>query len=255
MMAFDLAKLRSQITSNQIPDTVALKMLDDIVVRLDQWPMTTCCEDERWQYHDLQVEDSPHVWNGMVHAYTGLPVPSVWNSYRSLRIVVTNARQRLSLRLPNSDGAQGLQESQFLAIKRQMTSDICATIPCQLGQGYPAYNSPHVLVTAYNSIWPLLLAAQSAMERVEESSRNRQALDIHRSERVYDSFSEAEAQMLWIFGRFDYISHSVGLRWANSLLRTLPGYAKVRENVPRSSYAGESVGWAPPIATSSKRNS
>ena len=228
MMAFDLAKLRSQISSNQISETVALEMLNDIVVRLDQWPMTTCCENERWQYHDLQVEDSPHVWNGMVHAYTGLPVPSVWNSYRSLWLVVTKAKQNLSARLPVSDGAQVRRDSRFRAIKQQMTDEICATIPCQLGHAYPAYTSLHVLVTAYNSIWPLLLAAQCAMERVEECSRNRESLVSDRSERAGDSFSAAQAQMLWIFGRFDYISNSIGLRWANSLLHALPGYCKAR---------------------------
>ena len=227
MIAFDLASVRSRIKLNQISDLVAMEMLNDIVIRLDQWPITTLFADERWQYHDVQVENSPHVWNGMVHAYTGFPVPSVWNSYRSLRMIAADIQQSLILSMPDIDGAGILQKS-LRSIKQQMTDDICATIPCQLGHADRAYNSSHVLVTAYNSIWPLLLAAKCTMERLEDCSSGREPFDSLQTNETCDSFSAAHGQMLWILGRFDFITNSLGLRWANSLLDTLPGRSKVR---------------------------
>ena len=231
MIAFDLASVRSRIKQNQISGLAAIEMLNDIVVRLDQWPIATLFADERWQYHDVQVENSPHVWNGMVHAYTGFPVPSVWNSYRSLRMIAADIQQSLILSMPDIDGAGILQKS-LRSIKQQMTDDICATIPCQLGHADRAYNSSHILVTAYNSIWPLLLAAKCTMERLEDCSSGREPFDSLQTNETCDSFSAAHGQMLWILGRFDFITNSLGLRWANSLLDTLPGRSKVRGVFP-----------------------
>ena len=230
MIAFDLASVRSRIKLNRISDLAAMEMVNEVGVRLDQWPITTLFADERWQYHDIQVEDSPHVWNGMVHAYTGFPVPSVWNSYRSLRIIAAEIQQCLSLRLPDSNRTRLVQKS-LRAIKQQMTDDICATIPCQLGHADGAYNSPHVLVTAYNSIWPLSLAAKCIIEILEECSSGRELFNGQQTDETWDSFPIVQRQMLWILGRFDFITNSIGLRWANSLLDTLPGRSNGSEVV------------------------
>lgn len=228
MISFELATVKSKIKMDHISDLVAMDMLNVIHQRLEQWPVTAWCTDERWQYHELQVDDSPHVWNGMVHAYSGLPMPSVWNSYRSLRIIVTNMQHLLSLRVPNSTEIQRILNSRVRATHRQMTNDICATIPCQLGHASPAYNSPHVLVTAYNSIWPLLLAANCASERVAEYQQSSDCLQHVESEELRDTFSAAKAQMIWILNRFDYISNFTGIRWAISLIDTLPRIASAR---------------------------
>jgi hypothetical protein len=79
------------------------------------------------------------------------------------------------------------------AIKRQMIDDICATIPCQLGHAGPAYNSPRVLVTAYNFIWLLSLAAKCAMDRLEEGGRVQESLDSQQTDETCDDFSVARS--------------------------------------------------------------
>jgi hypothetical protein len=107
-----------------------------------------------------------------------------------------------------------------------MTDDICATIPCQLGHADGVYNSPHVLVTAYNSIWPLSLAAKCIMEILEECSSGRDLFDDQQTDETWDGFHIVKRKMLWILSRFDFITNSIGLRWANSLLDTLPGRSK-----------------------------
>ena len=140
--------------------------INEIDRRMIQWSIDTMAHDEAWRYYDLQVDDSPHVWNGMVHAYAGLPAPGVWNSYRSIRIMVTRTQELMSQRFNPSPADQAAARTYFRAVRRQLTDEICATIPCCLGQAQPAFSSPCVLITAYNSIWPLFFAGTCVLERI-----------------------------------------------------------------------------------------
>ncbi|KAF2723541.1 hypothetical protein K431DRAFT_24043 [Polychaeton citri CBS 116435] len=225
VISIDLATLRSKVERDMISDTDAIAAINDIYNRTVQWSFNTTNTDERWRYHDLQVDDSPHVWNGMVHAYSEALAPSVWNTYRSMRILATRTQQFLSLRLHQSDEERERQQSYFRTVRRQLTNDICATVPCQLGHASPAFTSPYVLVTAYNTIWPLFQAGACVLERIgyrlpmEGGYFCADEADLSSA-----GSSAAVAQFRWIVRRFEYISKSIGLRWADGIAAILPGH-------------------------------
>lgn len=196
--------------------------INDIDTRMVQWSIDTLANESRWRYFDLQVDDSPHVWNGMVHSYVGFPSPGVWNMYRGVRIMVTRTQELLVQRCNPSPLARQTQHSYFRAIRRQLTNEICATVPVSLGHSQPAFTSPCLLITAYNSIWPLFFAGTCVLERISQSAGNITS----------DAGSSAAmAQLAWILGRFDFISQEVGLRWADGVAATLRGDFKIHDDI------------------------
>lgn len=217
-LCYDFAKLENKLKLNTISDEDALSEISKIDTRMVQWTIDTPASDQRWQYFDLQVDDSPHVWNGMVHSYVGFPGPGVWNMHRAVRIMMTRTQELLALRFSPSPSARQTQHSYFRAIRRQLTDEICATVPVALGHAQPAFSSPCVLVTAYNTIWPLFFAGTCVLERIGQSYGNKAS---------NAKSSAAMAQLAWILGRFDYISKEVGLRWADGVAATLRGDFKI----------------------------
>lgn len=95
MISFEFAALRPRIRSNCITPSEALKAVMQIDLRLMQWSQDTMNPRDNWHYRDLEVPESIHVWNGIVHAYGSHPAPSVWNTYRSVRIMVTRTQEQL----------------------------------------------------------------------------------------------------------------------------------------------------------------
>lgn len=223
-ICYDYAKLEHKLKINQISDEQALAEVADIDRRMVQWSIDTVATEERWRYYDLQVDDSPEVWNGMVHAYACLPAPGVWNMCRGVRIMVTRTQELLALRFNPSPAARQSQHSYFRAIRRQLTDEICATIPVSLGHSRPAFSSPCVLITAYNSIWPLFFAGTCVLERIGQSASNG-------NNAMNASSSAAIAQLAWILGRFDFISQHIGLRWADGVAATLRGDFNLHDTV------------------------
>jgi hypothetical protein len=223
-ICYDFAKLENKMKLNQISDEEALTQVNDIDTRLVQWSVDTMENHEYWRYYDLQVDDSPHVWNGMVHAYAGLPCPGVWNTFRGVRIMVTRAQEHLAIRFSPSPAARQSQHAYFRAVRRKLTDDICATIPVSLGHAEPAYSSTCVLITAYNSIWPLFFAGTCILERIGRAAGKSAPGSSSAS-------SAAMAQLAWILERFDYISKELGLRWADGVAATLRGDFKIHDDI------------------------
>jgi hypothetical protein len=223
-ICYDFAKIENRMKLNKISDEDALIAVNDIDTRLVQWSIDTMANQDSWRYYDLQVDDSPHVWNGMVHAYSGLPCPGVWNTFRGVRIMVTRAQEHLATRFSPTAAARQSQHAYFRAVRRKLTDEICATIPVALGHAQPAFSSSCVLVSAYNSIWPLFFAGTCILERIGRSAGK----NIHQSN---STSSAAMAQLVWILERFDYISKELGLRWADGVAATLRGDFKIHDDI------------------------
>jgi hypothetical protein len=237
-ICYDYGKLENKLKLNKISDEDAMTQINDIDTRMVQWSIDTLANESRWQYFDLQVDDSPHVWNGMVHSYVGFPSPGVWNMYRGVRIMVTRTQELLAHRFHPSPTARQAQHSYFRAIRRQLTDEICATVPVALGHAQPAFSSPCVLVTAYNSIWPLFFAGTCVLERIGQSAGNTAS---------NTGSSAAMAQLAWILGRFDFISQEVGLRWADGVAATLRGDFKIHDNIMPTQPPREEVARTPEL--------
>lgn len=225
-LVLDFAVLRAKMRTREIPDVVAAKEASELEGRFLQWQIDTSANDERWQYYEMEVPDSEHVWDGKVHAYSCHPAPTAWNTWRNVRIMLSRTQEWLCRRLDFSDDERQQQMQYFRKTRRQLTDDICATIPVQLGHSSPAYSSPCVLITAYGSIWPLFFAGTCAFERVGQSS-----VSFSNGEPRLTQTSAAAAQAMWLLDRLKYVSEVVGLKWADGVAATLKGDFHVYETL------------------------
>jgi hypothetical protein len=221
---FEFAVLRANIRYKTVPDNLAASQAAELERQIIEWQVETPKSDERWRYYDMEVDDSEHVWGNMVHSYWGLPVPSAWITIRNVRIMLTRTQEMLCRRLSFSETEHEEQMQYFRQTRRQLTDEICATIPSMLGHASPAFSSPCILITAYAAIWPLFFAGTCALERVGTGAYwilNNKTLP------PGQTANKAAAQALWIISRLEYISTHVGLRWADGVLAVLRGDFKV----------------------------
>ncbi|KAK4954932.1 hypothetical protein LTR10_007124 [Elasticomyces elasticus] len=221
-ICFDFARIRARIEMRTIDDAEALSQVNEIDRRMVQWSIDTLASaGEFWRYSVVEVEETPHIWNGVVHVYAGHPAPSVWNTHRSIRIMVTRSQEWLCRRLKFFTAEEREEQlAYFRKVRRQMTDDICAGTPAALGQAPSPCSSPAILISAYGAVWPLFFAGTCALERLGTTK--------------WDAFkspppdaaprsSAAAAQAAWLVGRLQFISDVVGLRWATGIAAALQG--------------------------------
>jgi hypothetical protein len=226
---FDFADLRAHMRFRRIPPPQAAAQASELEKQFMQWELDTMAYDERWTYFEMDVNDSEDIWDGRVHSYTCLPAPTVWNTYRNMRIMLTRTQEWLCRRLPLSDLELDEQLQYFRTIRRQLTDEICATIPVSLGTPLPAFTSPCVLVSAYGAIWPLFFAGTCALERLDPRAMS----VIIKGEPLPPGqmSNKAGAQAAWILGRLEYISNVIGLKWADGVAAVLRGDFKVAQHL------------------------
>ena len=232
LVCINFAVLRSKIRSYEIDDATAAHQASELERDFIQWEMDTLASSELWRYHEIEVPDSEHVWDGRVHSFTGHPGPTPWNTYRAMRIMLSRTQEMLCRRFQFSEAEREEQMQYFRKARRQLTDDICASVPVALGHASPAYSSPCVLITAYGSIWPLFFACTCALERVGPGAWS---ILNNGSNQPGRSTSAVAAQAKWIIGRLEYISKNVGLKWADGVVATLRGDFKILKNIDNSS--------------------
>lgn len=177
--------MRHKFRIRVISDADAMSTARIIEQRMIQWSIDTMASGFLWRYQDVQVEGSPHVWNGTLHGYSGWPaIPSVWNMYaepadipfqtaqtyantytllcryRTIRIMLTRTQEQVLRRFQLPDKDVEAQVAYLKSVRQTQADDICATTPTQLGHASPAPNSPCILTSAYASIWPLFFAGK-----------------------------------------------------------------------------------------------
>ncbi|KAI7523881.1 hypothetical protein KC331_g18411, partial [Hortaea werneckii] len=239
-LSFEFAKLRADIAHGRIPDSASASICADIDRQMIQWASFTLSAGQAavWNYHELDVPESPHVWNGMVHAYAQSPAPGVWNTYRVIRILVTRSQELLCRRLKHTftNAEQEEQAAYFRRVRRQMTDEICAGVPPMLGHAGPkALNSSCPLTSAYSSIWPLFFAGTCALERIGPECWEASLSSASESTTSAQRTSAASAQAGWVLGRLEYISRVMGLRWAEGIAAVLRGDFRLhRDLLPES---------------------
>lgn len=81
LITMDYTTLRHKFRIRAISDANAMSTARSIEERMIQWSIDTMGSGTTiWAYREVKVPESPHVWNGMVHGFSGWPgVPSVWN--------------------------------------------------------------------------------------------------------------------------------------------------------------------------------
>lgn len=226
-LCFDFASLRARIRFRQISDEEAAEAASELERQFIQWSID-CSANPHWRYIEIEVADSEHVWDGKVHSYYGHPMPLVWNTWRSMRIMLSRTQEMLCRRFQFSDSEREEQMQYFRKTRRALTDEICATIPVALGHSSPAFTSACILITAYASIWPLFFAGTCALERSGPSAWE---ILMGQPPRAGAAHSAAAAQATWIMNRLDYISNKVGLKWADGVASVLRGDFSIHPDV------------------------
>ena len=227
LLYFTFAKLRRLLFAHRISDQQGLQDAAELERDCIKWSVDAVGKSDFWKYHEVEVDESEHVWNGKVHAFAGMPAPTMWNQWRIIRIMLSRTQELLVRRLAVSEDAVTDQRAYFRSTRRQMTDDICKTIPACLGHASPAFNSSCVLITAYTSIWALFFAGTTLVERVGPDAQNI-LYDLPVSSNKLPT--AAYAQMAWVMGRMRYIANDVGIKWADGIAAILRGEVRMEES-------------------------
>ncbi|KAH9825940.1 Fungal specific transcription factor domain [Teratosphaeria destructans] len=239
-ISFDFAKVRAAIEKDTVSDVEAANICARLDARLIKWGLENSQRSQFWRYHEVEVADSPHIWNGVVHAYGGSPSASVWNTLRSVRILVSRSQEFLAGRFHYTAEEREEQFRYFRRVRRQMTDEICAGTPACLGHApNGAYNSKTIILSAYSCIWPLFFAGTCALERISPEDLDKEPAQTPPSQPTTSppnlpQVSAAQAQASWIWGRLDYISNVVGLKWASGIAGVLKGDFRRHEDLLRN---------------------
>jgi len=218
-VSFDFALLRAKTREKTITNEEAAEEASRIESDLIRWSIDVPANNATWRYHDVEVPDSPHVWSGTVHSYSGHPVPGVWNSLRLMRIMLSRTQEQLYHCFDLTDAERQEQKRYFRQVRRQMMAELCSAIPSCLGHASSARKSSPVLISAHGAIWPLFFAGTCALERVGTSAWQQ----TQGGGAGYMQTSAAAAQAAWILSRLDFVSKEVGLKWASGIAAVLRG--------------------------------
>jgi hypothetical protein len=137
-----------------------------------------------WSYRTVKVPlfngeaITKAIWGDNYHIYGSLASSSMWNNYRSARILVheliIDAVKTLEAStLEDTDRRrQRALDSQSRLVAHQLVEDICASVPFNLGAGIEANEESDVEDSAplkvtgaggFSLMWPLLIAGNSGL--------------------------------------------------------------------------------------------
>ena len=195
-MAFDLAEIQARFQmTHRVDMMVKLDLnvkLQELESRMCRWRANLLKPNSSWQFHVLEVVDSPQTWNQKVHHYHGGSV-RIWNMWRMLRIILGRTWKRTML-CASTDYQQSNDRpllDQIAETQQALADEVCASIQSQL-----ALESVHQLrpvLSANRCMMPLVWAAIGLIECQQ---------------------AESVAQIEWIVGRLEYIARHFGIRKA-----------------------------------------
>jgi hypothetical protein len=207
--------------------------LADLSQRLESWAQATRNSGETWRFAvHLEPETAENRFGALAHKYSSDSAATTWNSYRTLRIMVTRAQEIMLRHSTDSCHADiGHQMNLLRKIRRDCTDEISASVPFHLHHLPSALPKTHgaVFHTALALIWPLFFAATCALEQVGASLRQMTATTCPLDEMtsLESQASAAAVQASWLIGRLVYISTDIGLKWAGGFVDVLHGDFRV----------------------------
>lgn len=221
-VTYSFARLRTKMKRKVISDEDAADEVAELDRRLVVWSNESG-SSPLYRHQDIQVNDSPHVWNRTVSCYSSFFGPTVWQAYHGVRIMISFTHEHLLCERLKHRFTQAQREeqiSQFRMLRQQMTDAICHSIPVALGHAPSSFNSPCIVVSAYMSVWPLFFAGTCALEGARSPTKWTQ---LQQSPDMVLYSSGSTGQAAWILGRLDYISQVIGLKWAAGIAVVLKG--------------------------------
>ena len=185
-----LCDLRSSIKQGSIDNDEAIRLAATLDEELEAWLSKV---PEYFSYSKIYDFENPgDVFFGCYHVYSETRVVSVWNHYRSLRIITNE----VIIDAISSSGNATSREVQRLSSEQllnKLTADICGSVPPFLGYRNGQKNAPVMIGTLL--LWPLYTCA--AQNYASPAARD------------------------WIVLQLDKIGEVMGIRLATSLARVL----------------------------------
>nr|POE46250.1 uncharacterized protein CFP56_73212 [Quercus suber] len=231
-VTYSFARLRTKMKRKVISDEDAADEVAELDRRLVVWSNESG-SSPLYRHQNIQVNNSPHVWNRTVSCYSSFFGPTVWQAYHGLRIMMSFTHEHLLCKRLKHRFTQAQREEQisrFRMLRQQMTDAICHSIPVALGHAPSSFNSPCIVVSAYMSVWPLFFAATCALEGARSPTKWTQ---LQQSPDMVPYSSGSTGQAAWILGRLDYISQVIGLKWAAGLAVVLKGDLRFPEGASK----------------------
>jgi hypothetical protein len=195
----------------------ALKLDGDLVSALLDTPSTSSYRIV--QVSGLTCEEPPGrtVWGDTYHIYSSIAASSMWNNYRSARIllreIIIDTLQHMRSAKDGDDNRHHALAYESRQIALQLMDDIFASVPFHLGVTLPctglasSTDQPQLSVGAVGSggmtlLWPLLSAANSGFASLQ--------------------------QRKWIIACLDKIGRSMGINQARAMAQLLRDKTKSR---------------------------
>lgn len=185
-----LCDLRSSIKQGSIDNDEAIRLAATLDEDLEAWLSKV---PEYFSYSKIYDFENPEdVFFGCYHVYSETRVVSVWNHYRSLRII-TNEVIIDAIYSSGNATSHEVQRRSSEQLLNKLTADICGSVPPFLGYRNGQKNAPVMIGTLL--LWPLYTCA--AQNYASPVARD------------------------WIILQLDKIGEVMGIRLATSLARVL----------------------------------
>lgn len=191
-ISIQLCQLRCSIKDVDICEEDVVSQALAIDSRLAAWAASTPITCAYIQIYDFDHPE--HVFFGRYHFYRETRVALVWNHYRALRILthelILDVLKSQDSSKTSVHSAQGIASEQLF---KELTSDICASIPPYLG--HPNGQNTAPAMVGMSLLWPLYTCA--AHRHVSTLTRN------------------------WVILQCDRIGEKMGIRLATLLASAL----------------------------------
>lgn len=188
-----LCKLRETIRLQTDEDpailAAAISLDAEFVAWADDLPL-------KYAYLTRTSGSGPNFLDKHHHVYDGVWVVSVWNTYRTARIMVNETIRRwLDKHTPSIPSIYKCKAEEATNVTRQMSTDICASVPFVLGDHLPQGTHYPKAAATFGLLWPLYITGMHTAN--PPSTRN------------------------WVVGRYERIGRELGIQQAHSLARIL----------------------------------
>lgn len=220
-LATRLSEIRSAFLHGSMSHTDLITAADTLERDLLIWSKNHSITSSPCAFQTIADAGSPYAWHGTRHIYRCTQARNFWNQWRLVRILLSRTQEALWRRswpvLASPERPIPATE-RFRLIRIQMTSDLCTVIANELGCDTDAAPAQGSVASGLLLAMPLLVAATCMMEQLAESTVSPSGSRLIHCNRALhlDPFNSSSTQLAWMVGRMDFISQTIGVRWAGA---------------------------------------
>ena len=239
LLASRLASARQAFRTGEKTDSELKDITDMLEKDLLAWSESTLAEGSVGSFHDVHDLTSRHAWKGTRHEY-GIPQAfRHWNTWRSLRILLSRLQETLWRRSwPTlAQPSQPIADAEYYrSIRNRMTKAICVAAAYAFGDDTSAEPPRGSVSSGYIMTGPLSLAGSCILEQLSEiiTSPGGHRIMLVDQPLHTDPYNQLSVQLAWLIQRVEYIANKAGISWGREVSRFLKGEKNMYYDVGRS---------------------